>query len=94
MPPIRGYIFDADGTLFDVHAVTEAAREITGDPAALSALGLRADEILFVSSNAWDIAGAKAFGYRVTWCNRVGAPAEELGVQPDDVIATLDAVPT
>ncbi len=26
-------------------------------------LGFQADEILFVSSNAWDAAGAKAFGY-------------------------------
>ena len=34
---IRGYVFDAYGTLFDVHAVVEAGRAITTDPAALSA---------------------------------------------------------
>jgi len=34
----------------------------------------RAGELLFVSSNAWDVAGAKAFGYRVAWCNRTSAP--------------------
>ena len=42
------------------------------------ALHLPAKEILFVSSNAWDAAGAKAFGYSVCWCNRFrpanGAP--------------------
>jgi 2-haloacid dehalogenase len=27
--------------------------------------------------------GAKAFGFRVAWVNRQGAPAEELGVTPD-----------
>jgi len=47
------------------------------------AFGLPAGEILFVSSNAWDVSGAKAFGYRCCWCNRLGAPMEHLGVSPD-----------
>ena len=46
-------------------------------------LGLPRDAIGFVSSNGWDVAGAKAFGFRVVWVNRQGAPAEELGVVPD-----------
>ena len=33
---IRGYIFDAYGTMFDVHSVVEAGRAITGDPISLS----------------------------------------------------------
>ena len=37
MTPIRGYVFDAYGTLFDVHSVVEAGREITSDPVSLSA---------------------------------------------------------
>jgi 2-haloacid dehalogenase len=208
---IRGYVFDAYGTLFDVHSVVEAGAAITGDPAALSALwrqkqleytwlrslmgryedfwavteaalrhavrrleiaaseaqlqalmesylrlacfpevrqalmrlprprailsngapgmldavvrangltdlldhvisvdrvgiykpapavyalgpetlGIAADELLFVSSNAWDVAGAKSFGYRVAWCNRLGAPEEELGVRADYVVRNL-----
>jgi 2-haloacid dehalogenase len=217
MPPIRGYVFDAYGTLFDVHSVIEAGREITTDPAALSAtwrqkqleytwlralmgryedfwavtgaalryairrldltateaqiarlreaylsltpfpevkaaltrlegrprailsngsprmlaaavassglgpllrhvisvdtvrtykpspqvyalgpqaLGIPASELLFVSSNAWDVTGAKAFGYQVAWCNRTGAPAEELGLTPDYVISRLDQLLT
>jgi len=216
VPPIRGYVFDAYGTLFDVHSVIDAGRAITSDPAALSALwrqkqleytwlralmgryedfwsvtgaalrhsvrrlGLRADDaqlarlmeaylslacfaevpaalerlagrprailsngsprmlaaavtssglerhlqhvlsvdavktykpapavyalapralglpaadLLFVSSNAWDVAGAKSFGYQVAWCNRTEAPAEELGVSPDLVITRLDELP-
>ena len=218
MPPmtIRGYVFDAYGTLFDVHSVVEAGREITADPAALSAawrgkqleytwlralmgryedfwavteaalrhsirrlgltaseaqierlmaaylslacfpevtaalarlegkprailsngapamlaaavassglgaslqhvlsvdavktykpapavyalgpkaMGVPAGDLLFVSSNAWDVAGAKAFGYRVAWCNRLGAPEEELGVRADIVVSSLDQLP-
>jgi len=57
------------------------------------ALGVEAGQLLFVSSNAWDVAGAKAFGYQVAWCNRTGAPAEELGVFPDLVITRLDELP-
>jgi 2-haloacid dehalogenase len=214
--PIRGYIFDAYGTLFDVHSVVEAGREITGDPLALSTtwrqkqleytwlralmgtyadfwavteaalryairrlgltatdaqirrlmeaylslacfpevrpalgrlagrpravlsngapamlaaavaasglatflehvisvdrvktykpsprvyalgpevLGVSAGELLFVSSNGWDVAGAKAFGYQVAWCNRSHAPEEELGVRADLVVDTLDQLP-
>ena len=216
MSPVRGYVFDAYGTLFDVHSVVEAGREITSDPAALSTtwrqkqleytwlralmgtyadfwvvteaalrysirrlglsateaqvrrlmdaylslacfpevqaalgrlagrpravlsngspgmlaaavtasaltallehvisvdrvktykpsplvyalgpqiLGIAAGELLFVSSNGWDVAGAKSFGYQVAWCNRTGAPEEALGVSPDLVVGSLDKLP-
>jgi 2-haloacid dehalogenase len=57
-------------------------------------LGVPAEELLFVSSNAWDVAGAKAAGYRVAWCNRTGAPEEELGVRADSVVSNLNELPT
>ncbi len=53
---------------------------------AVDRLGLNKDEIGFVSSNGWDVAGAKAFGFRVFWLNRLEAPVEELGVRPDTII--------
>jgi 2-haloacid dehalogenase len=53
-------------------------------------LKLPAAEILFVSSNWWDAAGAKAFGYRVCWCNRTGAQPENLGFTPDLTVNRLD----
>ena len=53
------------------------------------AFGLPAEEILFVSSNAWDVAGAKAFGYRTCWCNRLGAPMDRLGLLPDLEVRSL-----
>ena len=50
----------------------------------------------FVSSNAWDVVGAKAFGFRVAWVNRQGAPLEEMGVVPDlevrDLVQLADAL--
>ena len=56
-------------------------------------IGVPAAELLFVSSNGWDVAGAKAFGYQVAWCNRTSAPEEELGLRPDRVIRSLDQLP-
>jgi 2-haloacid dehalogenase len=55
-------------------------------------LGLPAGEILFVSSNWWDIAGAKAFGYQVCWCNRAGAKLDDWGFAPDFVVQGLNEI--
>ena len=59
---------------------------------ASRALGVEPGEILFVSSNGWDVAGAVAFGFRTCWCNRANAPAEELDVTPDYEVDRLDAI--
>jgi len=56
------------------------------------AFGVPAGDILFVSSNAWDVAGAKAFGYGTCWCNRLAAPMDRLGVSPDFEVRTLDEI--
>jgi 2-haloacid dehalogenase len=47
----------------------------------------------FVSSNGWDAAGAKAFGFTVFWVNRANAPREELGVLPDHELNSLSELP-
>ena len=40
------------------------------------------DEILFVSSNAWDALGATWFGFTTHWVNRQGLPFEALTPSP------------
>jgi 2-haloacid dehalogenase len=60
---------------------------------AASRLGVARQEILFVSSNGWDVAGAKAFGFRVAWCNRTSQPPEQIAERPDAEIRTLSEVP-
>lgn len=47
------------------------------------------EKIGFVSSNGWDAAGAKAFGFTVFWLNRNGLPPERLDAPPDQEIRTL-----
>ncbi len=59
---------------------------------AVDRMGINKNEIGFVSSNGWDAAGAKAFGFKVFWINRSAAPAERLGVMPDDVVKSLGEV--
>jgi 2-haloacid dehalogenase len=56
-------------------------------------LGVPPEEILFVSSNSWDVAGAKAFGYKVCWCNRSQGHMEHLGFPVDFTISRLDQIP-
>jgi 2-haloacid dehalogenase len=55
-------------------------------------LKIPAEQILFVSSNWWDAAGAKSFGYKVCWCNRAGAVAEDLRFPADVTVPRLDQI--
>jgi 2-haloacid dehalogenase len=50
------------------------------------------EEILFVSSNSWDAAGAKAFGYQVCWCNRADEEMDYWGFDPDFLVSRLDQI--
>ena len=54
--------------------------------------GCAANDILFVSSNGWDICGASWFGFETFWVNRAGAPREQLGVIPNHEAQELSAV--
>ncbi|MDB3998136.1 haloacid dehalogenase type II [Litorivicinus sp.] len=56
------------------------------------ALGSKAANILFVSSNCWDICGATWFGYRTIWLNRYGLPLDRLGVKPHRIGSSLQDV--
>lgn len=49
--------------------------------------------ICFLSSNGWDAYSAKAFGFRVLWCNRFGQAAERIPETPDGEISDLSALP-
>ncbi len=60
---------------------------------AVDALAASPADLLFVSSNGWDAAGAGAFGLPVCWVNRTGAPVERLGFAPDAVLPDLSALP-
>ncbi|MFT4118401.1 haloacid dehalogenase type II [Bradyrhizobium sp.] len=52
-------------------------------------LGTPPNEVLFVSSNPWDVAGAKAFGLNVAWIERVMPEAMALACVENELVAPL-----
>jgi len=56
---------------------------------AVERLRLAPAQIAFVSSNGWDAAGAKAFGFTTFWINRDGLPTERHAAAPDYAIGSL-----
>jgi 2-haloacid dehalogenase len=73
--------------IFEDHLSTDRVRAFKPDPRAygmaMSAFGLRKDEIAFAAFGGWDAVGAKWFGYPTFWVNRAHAAAEALGAVPD-----------
>jgi 2-haloacid dehalogenase len=59
---------------------------------ALEKLQVERHEVLFMSSNFWDITGASSFGFRTAWINRTGLEVEELGIQPDYIFENLRGI--
>jgi 2-haloacid dehalogenase len=57
-----------------------------------AALARPAGEILFVSSNGWDVTGAGWFGYTTFWVNRAGLPRERLDYTPGGEGSSLAAL--
>ena len=55
-------------------------------------MGCAREEMLFVSSNAWDASGAAHFGFPVCWINRHQGVFEELGVRPTHTVPDLEAM--
>lgn len=55
--------------------------------------GARAGNVCFLSSNAWDIAGAASFGFRTAWINRFEQKRERLPFGADAELRDLSGVP-
>ncbi|HBZ45057.1 MAG TPA: haloacid dehalogenase type II [Maritimibacter sp.] len=55
--------------------------------------GCAREEVLFVSSNGWDAASAKGFGFTTAWVNRAGDPVDRLGHPPDHILTDLATIP-
>jgi 2-haloacid dehalogenase len=56
---------------------------------AVERLRVAPENIGFVSSNGWDAAGAKAYGFTTFWINRSGLPVERHAAPPDYVLGSL-----
>ena len=78
---------------FDEVLSVDAAQVFKTDPRTYAlvtaAFGLSEEEVVFVSSNRWDVAGASAFGFQSVWVNRAGLPEEYDQLPPAAVIDDL-----
>ena len=55
--------------------------------------GCDRNEVLFVSSNGWDAAGAAGYGFVTAWVNRAGEPVDRMPWTPHHVLTALTGIP-
>lgn len=53
---------------------------------------VKPSDVTFMSSNRWDIAGGRAFGYSAIWVNRAGVPDEYPDMPAHRVVKDLTAL--
>ena len=84
-----------DGLIDNIFSV-DALKIYKTAPAAYalvtSTYRIAAPDIAFQSSNRWDIAGAKSFGFACHWINRSGAPDEYVDLPPNKAFTSLDGL--
>lgn len=86
-------IDDMAETIFSVEEVSIYKPHPRVYQIAVNGLNLRPEQIVFQSSNAWDVAGASAFGFKVAWVNRFSQSAERIPGQPDAESENLMQLP-
>jgi 2-haloacid dehalogenase len=57
-------------------------------------IGCSKADVLFVSSNGWDIAGAAGFGFTTAWVNRLKDPIDRLPHKPMHIVEDLTSIPS
>lgn len=55
--------------------------------------GCERKEVLFVSSNGWDAAGASGYGFVTAWVNRADEPVDRMPWKPSHILPDLTAIP-
>ncbi|MBM3637220.1 MAG: haloacid dehalogenase type II [Alphaproteobacteria bacterium] len=56
------------------------------------AFGIEANLTLFISSNRWDVAGARLAGFHPLWINRAGRSDEYRDCPPDAILKNLGEI--
>jgi 2-haloacid dehalogenase len=83
--------------LFDAVLSADAVKVFKTHPRvyeySVQQLGVRAEQVSFQSSNAWDAWAASAYGMHVVWCNRYGQRRERLPGAPDHEVRSLAELP-
>ncbi len=85
------------GDVLDDVLSVESVRVFKPDARVYELVGARfgttPDEVLFVSSNGWDAAGASGYGFVTAWVNRGAEPMDRLPWKPAHVLSDLGGIP-
>ncbi|GAC1327990.1 MAG: haloacid dehalogenase type II [Collimonas sp.] len=84
-----GWVFDQ---LISVESVQVFKPHSSVYGLAETRMGQPRENILFVSSNAWDAAAAAHFGFPVCWVNRHNSVFDEMDVRPAYTVTSLEAM--
>src|SRR5262245_33206192 len=93
-PKMLSAALDAAGIGDDLDAVlsVDAIRRYKPRPEVYALVterfGISPADVVFVSSNRWDVMGAASFGFRTAWINRANVP-QEYEPAPDAVLSDL-----
>ena len=79
--------------LFSVDTVKAYKPHPTTYQMATDYFGIERHEVGFVTSNFFDVAGARAFGFKVIWINRKGDIPDELGLLPHVELKSIQQLP-
>lgn len=79
--------------LFSVDAVKVYKPHPMTYQMATDHFGVDRHEVGFVTSNFFDVAGARAFGFKVIWINRKGDIPDELGLLPHVELKSIEQLP-
>jgi 2-haloacid dehalogenase len=94
-PAMLGALVQNSGLadVLDATISVDAAKIFKPSPDAYAlieqALGVEPADVLFVSSNPWDACGAKAFGLKVAWIERVTPQAMAQACARSDLVPPL-----
>ena len=55
-------------------------------------MGIKKEQVLFFSSNAWDMHAASNYGFNTIWVNRFNAKLERLPGKPLKIVNTLEGI--
>ena len=55
-------------------------------------MGVKKENVLFFSSNAWDMHAASNYGFKTIWVNRFEGKLEKLPGKPDKIINSLEQI--
>ncbi len=53
-------------------------------------LGIKKDQVIFFSSNAWDMHAASNYGFKTIWVNRFSGKLERLPGKPSAIVNSLE----